>query len=240
MINEINKKKVPAHVAIIMDGNGRWAKNKNHERVFGHKNAADAVRNSLECAAEIGVKVLTLYAFSTENWNRPKFEVDTLMNLLSNSLTKELPRIQENDVKIIAIGDLQMLPKKLQKKLIKVIEKTKNNKKITLNLALSYGARQEIVEAFRKIVQQIKNNDFDINSIDEQAISKHLYTANLPNLDLMIRTGAEQRISNFMLWQSAYAELYFTEVLWPDFSKEDFLKAIVDYQKRQRRFGTIS
>ncbi len=239
-MDKIDIKKIPNHVAIIMDGNGRWAKNKGMERVFGHKNALNAVRESVATAAELGVDYLTLYAFSTENWNRPKLEVDALMNLLTSALKKELKGFQENDIKINAIGDLKKLPESAFKTLNRIIEETKNNKRLTLTFALSYGSREEIVNTFKEISKKVVNNELQIEKIDEKIINNHLYTFNLPDVDLMIRTSGEHRISNFMLWQLAYAEFYFTEVLWPDFRKEHFLEAINDYQNRERRFGKTS
>jgi len=237
---QINLHKVPQHVAIIMDGNGRWAKGKGMERIFGHRNALTAVRESIEAAAEIGVKVITLYAFSTENWNRPKMEVNALMKLLITSLKKELPTFQENSVKVNAIGDITSLPDNAQKVLSEVIDITKNNSKITLTMALSYGSREEIVNTIKNISKKVVNNELQIEEIDEKVINNHLYTFNLPDVDLMIRTSGEQRISNFLLWQMAYAELYFTNILWPDFRKSDFFDAIIEYQNRERRFGKTS
>ncbi|MFN0728866.1 isoprenyl transferase [Polaribacter gochangensis] len=236
----INLQKVPQHVAVIMDGNGRWAKGKGMERIFGHRNALTAVRESIEAAAEIGVKVITLYAFSTENWNRPKMEVNALMKLLITSLKKELPTFQENSVKVNAIGDITSLPDNAQKVLSEVIDITKNNSKITLTMALSYGSREEIVNTIKNISKKVVNNELQIEEIDEKVINNHLYTFNLPDVDLMIRTSGEQRISNFLLWQMAYAELYFTNILWPDFRKSDFFDAIIEYQNRERRFGKTS
>lgn len=234
---QINLQKVPQHVAVIMDGNGRWAKGKGMERVFGHRNALNSVRDSIEGAAEIGVKAITLYAFSTENWNRPKIEVNALMKLLVSSLKKELPTFQKNQVKVNAIGNLSSLPVKAQKVLAEVIELTKSNDRIVMTLALSYGSREEIVNTIKNISKKVVNNQLQIEEIDEKVINNHLYTFNLPEVDLMIRTSGEQRISNFLLWQMAYAELYFTEVLWPDFRKSDFFDAIIEYQNRERRFG---
>ncbi len=233
----INLQKVPQHVAIIMDGNGRWAKGKGMARVFGHKNALTSVRESISAAAEIGVQAITLYAFSTENWNRPKLEVNALMNLLVTSLKKELPDFQKNSVKVNAIGKLNSLPSKAQKVLSEVIEATQKNSRITLTLALSYGSREEIVNAMQNISKKVVNNELEIEEINEKVINNHLYTFNLPDVDLMIRTSGEQRISNFLLWQMAYAELYFTNILWPDFRKSDFFDAIIEYQNRERRFG---
>ena len=239
-LQSINLEKVPNHIAVIMDGNGRWAKGKGMQRVFGHKNALTAIRETADTASEIGVKFITLYAFSTENWNRPKLEVDALMSLLVNTLKKELPEFQRKNVKVNAIGNIESLPKNAQKILGKVISETKNNTKITLTFALSYGSREEIVNTIRNISKKVVNNELDIEKIDEKIINNHLYTFNLPDVDLMIRTSGEQRISNFLLWQIAYAELYFTEVLWPDFRRENLFDAVIDYQDRERRFGKTS
>jgi undecaprenyl diphosphate synthase len=236
----IDLQRVPQHVAIIMDGNGRWAKGKGMERIFGHKNALTSVRESVAAATDVGVKAITLYAFSTENWNRPKLEVKALMTLLVTSLKKELLGFQENGVKVNAIGDLKSLPTKAQKVLAEVIDATKDNNKIVLTFALSYGSREEIVNTIKNISKKVVNNQLAIEEIDENVINSHLYTFNLPDVDLMIRTSGEQRISNFLLWQMAYAELYFTEVLWPDFRKSDFFDAIIEYQNRERRFGKTS
>ncbi|MHB0756583.1 isoprenyl transferase [Polaribacter sp. M15] len=236
----IDLQRVPKHVAIIMDGNGRWAKGKGMSRVFGHRNALTAVRQSIEAAAEIGTEAITLYAFSTENWKRPVGEVKALMSLLINSLNNELKTFQENKVKVNAIGNIKSLPEKAQNTLASVIEKTKNNDRIVLTLALSYGAREEIVNAIKNISKKVVNKELDLEKIDENTINNHLYTFNLPNVDLMIRTSGEKRISNFLLWQMAYAELYFTDVLWPDFRQEHFYDAIIDYQNRERRFGKTS
>ncbi len=238
--SKINSNFLPKHVAIIMDGNGRWAKKQGFKRVLGHRKGVEAVRQALEAATELGIKTLTLFAFSTENWNRPKYEIDTLMNLLVSSLKKELPTFQKNNVKLQTIGNINKLPKKARKELNESIESTKNNTKITLNLALNYGAREEIVNAIRSISKKIVNNDFEIEEIDENTINSHLYTFNLPDVDFLIRTSGEKRISNFLLWQIAYAELYFTDVLWPDFNKEEFYEAILNYQSRERRFGKTS
>ena len=239
-LHSINLQKVPNHIAVIMDGNGRWAKGKGMQRVFGHRNALTAIRETADAASEIGVKFITLYAFSTENWNRPKLEVDALMSLLVNTLKKELPDFQRKNVKINAIGNLTSLPKNAQKILTKVIDETKDNTKITLTFALSYGSREEIVNAFKNISEKVVNNELDIEKIDEKIINNHLYTFNLPDVDLMLRTSGEQRVSNFLLWQLAYAELYFTEILWPDFRREDLFDAVIDYQNRERRFGKTS
>ncbi|WP_196891129.1 isoprenyl transferase [Aureivirga marina] len=240
LIEQIDKDRVPEHVAVIMDGNGRWAKQKSMPRVFGHKNGVKAVRSTIETAGEIGVKALTLYAFSTENWNRPKLEVKTLMSLLVSSLKNEVKNLQKNNVKLQAIGNLNLLPEKARKELNEVINLTSNNSGIILTLALSYGAREELTQAFQKISQKIVNKELMPEEITEKVINNHLYTFTLPDVDLLIRTSGEQRISNFLLWQIAYSELYFTDVLWPDFGKEDFLKAILNYQNRERRFGKTS
>ena len=231
---------LPGHIAIIMDGNGRWAKQKGKLRVFGHENGTKSVRKVTETCAELGIKHLTLYAFSTENWNRPKLEVQTLMKLLISSLKKEINTLQDNNIKLNAIGNLKELPKKVYSELSDVIEKTKTNNRMTLTLALSYGSRAEIVNTVKRISDKVKNNIISPEKIDEYIINEHLYTRNLPDVDLLIRTSGEQRISNFLLWQIAYAELYFTDVLWPDFSEQHLYEAIVNYQKRERRFGKTS
>ena len=223
-----------------MDGNGRWAKKINQKRIFGHKNGTESVRDCISGSIEIGVKNITLYVFSMENWKRPKIEINALMSLLVNSLEKELDSLIENEIKLCAIGDLDALNKQSKKKLDEVILKTSNNKKLVLTLAISYGSRQEINNAFKLISNKVKNNIISEENIDEKIINEHLYTRNLPNVDLLIRTGGEYRISNFLLWQIAYAELYFSNVLWPDFRKNDFFNAIICYQKRERRFGKIS
>ena len=238
--NTINKDNIPKHVAIIMDGNGRWAKKQGLMRAFGHENGTKSVRVVVETAAKLGIENLTLYAFSTENWNRPKLEVDTLMKLLINSLKNELKTLQDNDIKLHTIGNLEKLPKSAQKELLEVIKKTENNSRMTLTLALSYGSREELISAIRNISSKVKNNIISIDAIDESIINQHLYTQNLPDVDLLIRTSGEHRISNFLLWQIAYAELYFTDVLWPDFTEQNLYEAIISYQKRERRFGKTS
>ena len=240
MKEKILKSNIPNHVAIIMDGNGRWAKKINQKRIFGHKNGTESVRDCISGSIEIGVKNITLYVFSMENWKRPKIEINALMRLLVNSLEKELDSLVENEIKLCAIGDLNALNKQSKEKLNEVILKTSNNKKLVLTLAISYGSRQEINNAFKLISNKVKNNIISEENIDEKIINEHLYTRNLPNVDLLIRTGGEYRISNFLLWQIAYAELYFSNVLWPDFRKNDFFNAIICYQKRERRFGKIS
>ena len=223
-----------------MDGNGRWAKQKGLLRAFGHENGTKSVRITVETCAKLGIANLTLYAFSTENWNRPKLEVDTLMNLLISSLKKEFETLQKNNIQLNCIGNIDLLPSKAKKQLLDVIDKTKNNTKMTLTLALSYGSREELLHAIKNICNKVKNNIISIDTIDESIINEHLYTHNLPDVDLLIRTSGEHRISNFLLWQIAYAELYFTDVLWPDFKEEDLYEAIISYQKRERRFGKTS
>ncbi|MES2574522.1 MAG: isoprenyl transferase [Bacteroidota bacterium] len=240
LLDKIDTTNLPKHLAIIMDGNGRWAKQQGLLRAFGHENGTKSVKTTIETCAKLGVEFLTLYAFSTENWNRPKLEVETLMKLLINSLKKELTTLQQNNIRLNAIGNLDKLPNSAQKELFDVIEKTKNNTRLTLTLALSYGSREEIVSAIRTISDKVKNNIISIDSIDDSIINEHLYTQNLPEVDLLIRTSGEHRISNFLLWQIAYAELYFTDVLWPDFKEQDLYEAIISYQKRERRFGKTS
>ena len=239
-LTDITSQKLPKHVAIIMDGNGRWAKQQGKPRVFGHKNGVKSVQEIVEAAAEIGINTLTLYTFSTENWNRPKQEVDVLMGLLVRSLKKELKTLIKNNIKLQTIGKIDQLPEKVIAELKEVIEKTKNNTRLTLNLALNYGAREEIVNAIKIISKKVVNNELSIAEIDENIINNHLYTVTLPDVDFLIRTSGEKRISNFLLWQIAYAEFYFTDVLWPDFRKEHFFQAIKEYQQRERRFGKTS
>ena len=238
--DSINKDNLPKHLAIIMDGNGRWAKQKGLLRAFGHENGTKSVKTTVEACAKLGIENLTLYAFSTENWNRPKLEVDTLMNLLISSLKKEFETLQKNNIQLNCIGNIDLLPTKAKKELLEVIEKTKENTRMTLTLALSYGSREELLNAVKNISNKVKNNIISIDSIDESIINQHLYTHNLPDVDLLIRTSGEHRISNFLLWQIAYAELYFTEILWPDFKEDDLYEAIISYQKRERRFGKTS
>ena len=231
---------LPNHVAIIMDGNGRWAKKIGRKRAFGHENGTKSVRECIDHSMKLGIKNLTLFVFSTENWNRPKYEVKALMELLVYSLEKERVNLINNEIKLNVIGDLEALKDKPKSKLKSIILETKNNKKLNLNLAISYGSKQEIVNAIREVSNKVKNNIISSKNIDENIINEHLYTRNLPNVDLLIRTGGEKRVSNFLLWQIAYAEMYFTDVLWPDFKKEDFIEALNDYQKRERRFGKIN
>jgi undecaprenyl diphosphate synthase len=237
---DIQNRPLPKHIAIIMDGNGRWAKSRGKIRAFGHENGTKAVRTTVENCAQLGIEHLTLYAFSTENWKRPKLEVKTLMRLLISSLKKEMNTLQKNNIRLNAIGNIDTLPKKVHNELMHVIEATKSNSRMTLNLALSYGSRDELTHVVRKIGEKIKNNIISTEKIDESVINQHLYTRNLPDVDLLIRTSGEQRLSNFLLWQIAYAELYFTDIFWPDFCEEDLHKAIASYQKRERRFGKTS
>lgn len=238
--SQINTDNLPNHIAIIMDGNGRWAEMKGKPRVFGHKNGVTSVKDVIEGCREIGVNYLTLYAFSTENWNRPKLEVRTLMALLVSSLRKELNTLVKNNIKLNTIGNIENLPEKAQVELAEVVEKTKNNTSLTLTLALSYGSREEIVNVIRNISKKVVNNQISVEEINENIINNHLYTFSLPDVDLLIRTSGEKRISNFLLWQIAYAELYFTNTLWPDFRKENLFNAVVDFQQRERRFGKTS
>lgn len=240
LLQNIDKNNLPRHLAIIMDGNGRWAKQQGLLRAFGHESGTKSVKIIIETCARLGIENLTLYAFSTENWNRPKLEVDTLMKILIKSLKKELTTLQSNNIKLNTIGNLEKMPQSAQKELLDVIEKTKNNTQMTLTLALSYGSREEITNAVKNISDKVKNNIISIDSIDDSIINEHLYTRNLPDVDLLIRTSGEHRISNFLLWQIAYAELYFTDVLWPDFKEQNLYEAIISYQKRERRFGKTS
>ena len=237
---ELDKGTLPQHIAIIMDGNGRWAQQRGKLRFSGHEAGAEAVRKTVEAATKLGIKHLTLYAFSTENWRRPKTEINTLMGLLVRSLRRELERMTSNNIRFSAIGSLDQLPKNVQQELHEVIQKTAKNSGTHLTLALSYGAREEIKQAIVQISQKVKNNIIPVESIDETIINEHLYTQNLPDVDLLIRTSGEVRISNFLLWQIAYAELYFTDELWPEFDKQSLHKAILSYQKRERRFGKTS
>ena len=237
---KIDTTRLPQHIAIIMDGNGRWAKAQGKHRIFGHKNGVKAVREVTEGCAEIGVKHLTLYAFSTENWNRPKMEVSALMELLFMTIGKEIKTLQKNNIRLNAIGHIHNLPESNRKALTEVMEATKNNTRMTLTLALSYGSREELSEAAKKIAIDYKAGKIALDDINQEKIAEHLYTANIPDPELMIRTSGEHRISNFLLWQLAYTELYFTEKFWPEFDKNDLYKAIYDYQQRERRFGMTS
>ncbi|HRV86530.1 MAG TPA: isoprenyl transferase [Saprospiraceae bacterium] len=232
--------KLPQHVAIIMDGNGRWAKQHSKPRVFGHRNGVKAVRETTEAAAELGIKYLTLYAFSTENWNRPQLEVNALLHLLVETLSKEIHTLMENNIRLTAIGDLAALPDHTRRALLEGIEKTKANTRMTLVLALNYSGRWDIVQAARNIARSVKEGKLDPDQIDEKHFQEYLATREIPDPEFMIRTSGEQRTSNFLCYQLAYAELYFTTVLWPDFRKEHLYQAIVAYQQRERRFGMIS
>jgi undecaprenyl diphosphate synthase len=237
---QIKPETLPHHIAIIMDGNGRWAKGKGFNRIFGHKNGVTAVRETTEACAELGIKYLTLYAFSSENWNRPKFEVNALMELLIETIKKETETFIKNGIKLNTIGRIEHLPAKAHKSLLELKELTKNHNKLELVLALSYGSKDEIVEAVKSISEKVKAGTLQPENITNETISQHLYTHNIPDPELLIRTSGEHRISNFLLWQIAYSELYFTEVLWPDFRKEDLYNAIISYQHRERRFGKTS
>ena len=238
--DDLKNGKLPKHLAIIMDGNGRWAKQKGRLRVFGHEHGVKAVRDVAVNCSKLGIKYLTLYAFSTENWKRPKLEVDTLMKLLVSSLKKELHTLNENDIKLNAIGNIGSLPTRALAELKEVMARTSQNKTMTLTLALSYGSREEIKNAIQSISAKVKNNIISPENIDETIINNHLYTRNLPDVDLLIRTSGEHRISNFLLWQIAYAELYFIDVFWPDFKEHHLLEALKNYQHRERRFGKTS
>lgn len=240
LLEQIDKTSLPKHIAIIMDGNGRWARSKGNARVFGHRSAIKAVRDTTEGAAELGIEYLTLYAFSTENWNRPKLEVNALMRLLVNTIRKETTTLMDNDVRLNAIGNLDQLPGKCKQQLQEAMEITQHNSRMVLTLALSYGARADMIDATQKIARAVAAGKIDPETIDESTFSSYLSTANLPDPELMIRTSGEFRISNFLLWEIAYTELYITDKLWPDFRREDLHTAITDFQKRERRFGKIS
>ncbi len=238
--NQVDLQKLPRHIAIIMDGNGRWAKQKGKFRIFGHRHAINAVRDSVEACAELGVECLTLYAFSTENWKRPKLEVEALMELLVSSIHKERETLKKNNIRLQAIGDIKSLPKQCVKELQEAFEYTKDCTRMTLFLALSYSAKWEMLEAIKNISKHVAEGKISIDQISEQLVSDNLTTAGYPDPELMIRTSGEHRISNFLLWQLAYAELYFTNTLWPDFTKEHLYEAILNFQKRERRFGLTS
>ena len=237
---QLDPKRIPKHVAIIMDGNGRWAQKKGELRIFGHTNGVDSVREALTAAVEIGVQYLTLYAFSTENWNRPQEEIAALMDLLVQSIYNEIDELNNKGVKLETIGDVEILPKSCQNALVDAKKKTKDNQKITLILALSYSSRREISHAIQKMTKEVVDGNLKSEAINEDLISSYLSTANYPDPELLIRTSGENRVSNFLMWQLAYTELYFTKILWPDFKKKNFYKAIFDYQKRERRFGKTS
>lgn len=237
---KIDPGKMPKHIAIIMDGNGRWAKGKGKFRIFGHKNGVGTVKTITEAAAEIGVKYLTLYAFSTENWNRPKLEVRALMELLVDTMRKEAPTLMKNDIRLSFIGNLTDLPEKCQNQLQLTMDETKNNSRMNLVLALSYSAKWDLVQAIKNIALDTKKGKIKPEEINDKLVDKYLSTNWMPHPELLIRTSGEKRISNFLLWEIAYSELYFTEKLWPDFTKEDLYQAILDFQNRERRFGKTS
>jgi undecaprenyl diphosphate synthase len=237
---QINTKKLPRHIAIIMDGNGRWAQQRGNSRVFGHKNGVAAVRDTVEAAAELGISYLTLYAFSTENWMRPRTEIDALMSLLVSTINKETKTLQDNNVRLAAIGDIDSLPEYVGKHLKKAIRDTKNNTGLVLVLALSYSSRWEITNAVKQIAEKVEKREIKAENINSELFERFLNTAGFPEPELLIRTSGEYRISNFLLWQIAYSELYFTDTLWPDFRRDHLYKAIISYQKRERRFGRIS
>ena len=239
IFKEIDRSKVPKHVAVIMDGNGRWARKIGKERFFGHNSGINSVRDTIEASIDIGVETLTLYVFSLENWKRPEAEVKALMHLLFSSIDSELENLNKNNIMLEVIGKKDLLPKRTKKRLEDAVKQTGKNTGLKLNLAISYGSKQEIVEAVKTISEKVKKNIISLENIDENIINDHLYTRNLDNVDLLIRTGGEIRVSNFLLWQISYAELVFLELLWPDFKKRHFYEAIVEYQKRARRFGKI-
>ena len=239
-LNHIDLKAIPEHIAIIMDGNGRWAKSQGQDRIFGHTKGLEAVRETLRAAADLKVKFLTLYAFSTENWNRPKEEVEGLMNLLVMSLANELEELNENGVRLQAIGNIKGLPKECQESLEEAIIQTRNNTSITLVLALNYSSKWEIEEMVKSIAKQIKKDSISLDEIDENLISEELTTKEIPDPELLIRTSGEHRVSNFLLWQIAYTEFYFLDIFWPEFGKKQLIEAIYDYQNRERRFGLVS
>lgn len=238
--DQIDLEKLPKHIAIIMDGNGRWAKHRNMPRVFGHKNGVTAVREVSEASAEIGIQYLTLYAFSTENWSRPALEVNALMTLLVETVKRELKTLNDNNIRLSAIGNLSKLPSKTYDTLMEGIAATANNDRMVLNLALNYSAKEEMINATKSIAKQVSEGKLALDSINVDTIDKHLTTSGIPDPELLIRTSGEQRISNFLLWQIAYSELYFTETFWPDFKREHLYEAILDFQNRERRFGKTS
>ena len=237
---QIDRNSLPRHVAIIMDGNGRWAEKKGGERIFGHRNGVESVRRVVEAAGELGVDYLTLYAFSTENWKRPRTEIEALMTLLTSAISNETNKLNENNVRLLVIGNVSDLPKSVHKKLMKSVDFLSENTGLTLVLALSYSGRWEITNAVRKMVSDAASGDLDPDRVDSTMLESYLATSFMPDPELLIRTSGERRISNFLLWQLAYTELYFTPVLWPDYRKEHFYEAIIDYQRRERRFGKVS
>ena len=239
-IDQIDKKRLPRHVAIIMDGNGRWAKQHGPDRVFGHQNGVDSVDKVTEAAAELGIEYLTLYAFSTENWNRPKAEVDALMEILSSALKHNIEKISKNNVRLMVIGDWSRLSEKTCANLHDAMKLTEKNTGLKLVLAISYSSRWEIIEAVKQIAKDTKEGKISTADINDDLFANYLSTKGIPDPDLLIRTSGEYRISNFLMWQLSYSELYFTDICWPDFKKEQFYDAIIDYQKRERRFGKTS
>ncbi len=239
-IEQLNLKRIPRHVAIIMDGNGRWAKQHGHERRFGHENGVSTVRQITEIASEMGVQYLTLYTFSTENWNRPQDEVDALMNLIVVSIEQQTPDLIKNNVRLTTIGDMKRMPEFAANRLSKCMQDTSCCTGLVLCLALSYSSRWEIVEACRQMAREVATGELNVDAIDDAVMSAHLSTCNMPDPDLLIRTGGDLRVSNYLLWQIAYSELYFTSKYWPDFTKEDFVDAIADFQARERRYGKTS
>ncbi|MBP7356664.1 MAG: isoprenyl transferase [Cloacibacterium sp.] len=240
LLDNIDKTNIPKHIAIIMDGNGRWAKSKGQERTFGHRNAISAVRNAIAACTKADVEYLTLYTFSTENWKRPEDEVTTLMTLLSESVIKESDELMSKEIRMHVIGEIDKLPELVQEQLMNIVEITKNNSKTNLVLALSYGSQREILNAVKKIAQDVKQEKINVEDIDEKVFENHLYTKDFPPVDLLIRTSGEVRISNFLLWQIAYAELQFLDIYWPDFTEEDLFQCILNYQNKERRFGKTS
>lgn len=239
-LSKIDLTKTPKHVAIIMDGNGRWAQKQGHLRLYGHNFGVESIRETLKAAKELKIQYLTLYAFSTENWNRPKEEVDGLMDLLVKSLANEIKELSDTGVRLLTIGDIEGLPQECQDELQESLELTKNNTEINLVLALNYSARWEIIDAVKKIATNVKSNDLSIDKISTELFDSYLSTKDIPDPELLIRTSGEHRISNFLLWQIAYTEFHFTEVLWPDFKRDDLYKAVLDFQSRERRFGMVS
>ena len=240
LLDNIDKTNIPKHIAIIMDGNGRWAKSKGQERTFGHRNAISAVRNAIAACTKADVEYLTLYTFSTENWKRPEDEITTLMTLLSESIIKESDELMSKEIRMHVIGEIDKLPELVQEQLMNIVEITKNNSKTNLVLALSYGSQREILHAVKKIAQDVKQGKINVEDIDEKVFENHLYTKDFPPVDLLIRTSGEVRISNFLLWQIAYAELQFLDIYWPDFTEEDLFQCILNYQNKERRFGKTS
>ncbi len=238
--SQIQSDRIPRHIAIIMDGNGRWAKRKGMARMFGHRQGVETVHTITEAAAQLGVEYLTLYAFSTENWNRPKEEVDSLMALLVDTIAKETPTLMKNNIRLLTIGDLERLPENTKNKFRACIEQTSSNTGLRLVIALSYSSRWEIINASKSIAMAVQKGDLLVEDINEEVVASYMTTANMPDPDLLIRTSGEYRISNFLLWQLAYAEMYFTSCLWPEFTEEEFYQAIIDYQHRERRFGKTS